>query len=327
MKKLLVVFVVFALLLTIAIPAMAAKPDVPPGQEKKVEKVKVEKEVRKEEQKMKENGAVKYDFFLSGDVMPVPPYGGSDIEGSDERSKLIVNQPNGTPAANVTGVMKGLMPETEYTVYISNGYMPYIPLDINFVGEYLLDYRLTTADGASYPHSLSITLQNEDGTFEGYGVGIIDGALEEVYGTITDTTVTLHSDYVVEYGGATTGYYYDVTFTINSDGSIEGTWISSASQTGFVFSDGPVDITVTGGSTGWPGLLCPDLLPAFTFTTDIEGHGNFHVNILKEMLTCEDGMDEFSVWINGAGGTVLISETVVLECDCEPESEVLEEIE
>ena len=105
MKKFLVVFVVLALLLSLTVPALAAKPDVSPGQEKKVEKIKIEKEVRKELQMEKKNGAEKYEFFLSGDVMPSPPYGLSDVEGSEEKSKLIVNQPNGINLTNVTGIM------------------------------------------------------------------------------------------------------------------------------------------------------------------------------------------------------------------------------
>lgn len=323
MKKFLVVFVVLALLLSLTVPAFAAKPDVSPGQEKKVEKVKIEKEVRKEEQKEKQNGAEKYEFFLSGDVMPSPPYGLSDVEGSDEKSKLIVNQPNGKNVANVTGVLKGLIPDTEYTVFISDGYMPFMPLEVNFVGEYLMDYRLTTPDGASYPHSLVVTLQNEDGTFEGYGVGLNDSKLEEVYGTIIGNSVTIHSDYVVEYGGALTGYYYDVVLTIDeTDGSMEGTWISSSSQTGYVYSEGPVDISSESGDIWWPGLLTPEL-PAFTVMTDEEGHVSWHVNILCEMIECIEGEAEFSVWINGPSGTVLISETVVLECGCEPDPEVI----
>jgi hypothetical protein len=72
------------------------------------------------------------------------------------------------------------------------------------------------------------------------------------------------------------------------------------------------------GDTGWPGLLTPEL-PAFTVMTDEEGHVSWHVNILCEMVECVEGEVEFSVWVNGGGATILISETVVLECDCEPE--------
>jgi hypothetical protein len=69
-------------------------------------------------------GAQKYSWHLSGDVMPVPPYGSQDIPGSDTASKLIVNQPNGKIVVMINGVMNGLDPNTTYTVYLSNGYIP-----------------------------------------------------------------------------------------------------------------------------------------------------------------------------------------------------------
>lgn len=320
MKKFLVVFVVLALLLTISVPALAKRPDTPPGHERRVEKAKIEKEVRFEEQKSKENGAVKYEFFLSGDVMPVPPYGGSDVEGSDERSKLIVNQPNGMNIANVTGVMKGLLPDTEYTVYFSNGYMPYMVSEVwNVVGDYVLhlDYN-----GTIYSHEISITSQ-EDGVLTGTGgypdTGPPYSHEEEITGTLDGNTITLHSLYTT----TNAGYVYDVTITIAPDGTMTGTW--EADEDGV--TDRPLTIAplaleyITEGSMGWPGLLSEDYLPPFTFTTDEEGHASWHVNIPCEAVNCEDGIEEFSVWINGAAGTVLISETVVLECDCEPAPE------
>ncbi|MBN1971797.1 MAG: hypothetical protein JW870_20730 [Candidatus Delongbacteria bacterium] len=69
-------------------------------------------------------GAVEVPWNLSGDVMPVPPYGSIDIPGSDTASKLIVNQPNGSVKVTLTGVMSGLVPNTEYTVYLANAYVP-----------------------------------------------------------------------------------------------------------------------------------------------------------------------------------------------------------
>jgi hypothetical protein len=318
MKKFLVVFVVLAMLLSLTVPAMAAKPDVAPGQEKKVEKVKLEKEERFELQKEKENGAIKYEFFLSGDVMPSPPYGLSDVEGSEEKSKLIVNQPNGKPLANVTGILKGLMPDSEYTVYISNGYEPYmLTEEWSMVGDYILalDYN-----GTIYTHDISITTQT-DGLFEGtggYPSGLTYTHEEIITGEVTDTTVSLHSLYTT----TNAGYVYDVIFEIAPDGTLTGTWTSNGE-----INDGrPLEVTsgtatlIAVGDTGWPGLLTPEL-PAFTVTTDEEGHVSWHVNILCEMVECVDGKVEFSVWVNGGGATVLISETVVLECDCEPEPE------
>lgn len=318
MRKLLVVFVVFALLITFAVPALAAKPDVPPGQAKKVEKVekvKIEKETRKEEQKMKENGAVKYDFFLSGDVMPVPPYGGSDIVGSDEMSKLIVNQPNGNIVANVTGIMKGLEPNIEYKVFIGNGYVPYTDLEIDLVGEYILEYYISDLNGNKYPHQLVVTEQFEDGTFIGTGIGINDGAIEIITGLLTDYDMTLHSMYVNTIGDPT-GYYYDSEIEIADDGTMEGSWIDSNAVTGIVISEGIVKITSTEGNTGYPGYLDSQVLPVFTFMTDDEGHASWHINIPIEAVNCEEGLEEFSIWINKGGSTILISETVVLECEC-----------
>ena len=319
MKKFLVVFVVLALLLSLTVPALAAKPDVPPGQEKKVEKVKIEKEVRKELQMEKKNGAEKYEFFLSGDVMPSPPYGLSDVEGSEEKSKLIVNQPNGINLANVTGIMKGLMPNTEYTVYFSGGYMPYMVGEVwNVVGDYVLALDF---NGAIYSHEISITSQ-EDGVIAGTGgypdTGPPYSHEEIISGVLDGDTLTLHSLYTT----TNAGYVYDVVITIAPDGTMTGTW--EANEDGV--DDRPLTITpaalnyVTEGDTGWPGLLKPEL-PAFTVMTDEEGHVSWHVNILCEMIECVEGEIEFSVWINGPGGTILISETVVLECDCEPEPE------
>ena len=67
-------------------------------------------------------GAQEVPWNLSSDVMPVPPWGLSDIDGSDTASKLIVNQPNGNTEVVITGAMNGLNPNTVYTVYPSNGW-------------------------------------------------------------------------------------------------------------------------------------------------------------------------------------------------------------
>lgn len=79
-------------------------------------------------------GAIKVPWNLSADVMPAHPcgaYGTLDIPGSDTASKLIVNQPNGNTEVTITGAMNGLHSNTEYTVYLSNKYTPYTPLDVN----------------------------------------------------------------------------------------------------------------------------------------------------------------------------------------------------
>jgi len=61
-------------------------------------------------------GAQKFDWYLSGDVMSVPPYGSRDMLGSDTASKLIVNQPNGNTEVTITGAMNGLKANTVHTV-------------------------------------------------------------------------------------------------------------------------------------------------------------------------------------------------------------------
>ncbi len=103
-------------------------------------------------------------WFLSAEVMPVPPYGSRDIPGSDEASKLLINQPNGAVEVTVTGAMNGLNPITVYTVYLSNGYEPYVFTGWNVVGTWEIRYIL----GGNWDHDVFITIQS-DGTFEGTG--------------------------------------------------------------------------------------------------------------------------------------------------------------
>ena len=111
------------------------------------------------------------------------------------------------------------------------------------------------------------------------------------------------------------------------DGSLEGTW-QNDTQAGICSAPAGTAVKIISGNTGYPGDLDgPPNEPFLTFRTNDEGHASWHVNILKEMLTCEEGIEEFSVWINYGGSTILISETVVLECDCEPETEVVIETE
>jgi len=97
-----------------------------------------------------------YAWNLSGEVMPVPPYGSRDIPGSDEASKLIVNQPKGDELVTIYGVMNGLHPYTTYTVYLSRGYDKYTPTDVR--GNY------TWLVLGTYEHDITIALQNPDGT-------------------------------------------------------------------------------------------------------------------------------------------------------------------
>ena len=317
MKRILVILVAIALMLSLTIPVFAAKPDVPPGQIVKAEvqeRNMIAKEERLEFKKDKDNGAVFYDFYLSGDVMPVPPYGSLDIEDSDVRSKLIVNEPNGTNAATVTGVMKGLLPETEYMVYVSNGYVPYNVTDEwNVVGDYVLELHVGTA---TYAHDVSITSQ-EDGVItgtDGYPAGETythGGTLE---GEIDGNNVT----FTVEYTLGNVGYIYNVMLEIDEDGFLTGTWQNGGTGDWLelVVLEGQA-VKVTEGNSSWTGLLNADLLPAFSFMTDEEGHAGWHVNIPWEAVVCEEGYFEFSIWINSIvpSGTLLISESIMVECE------------
>lgn len=247
-------------------------------------------------------GAQKYAWHLSGDVMPVPPYGSADIIGSDTASKLIVNQPNGKVDVNVTGVMNGLNPNTTYTVYLSKGYTPYEYTGWNVVGNWVLRFNL----GGNYDHDINITVQN-DGTFSGTGGYPASGPPYSITETVTGTidvmtgAISFHSVY-------NNGYWYDATGTIASNGTMSGTWGNTSQGYGHSWNSisGVATKTHT-EDTGWSGLLTSAIQP-FTFTTDSEGSGSWHIN-LKDGITTAS---EFSVWINGSGRTILISDNVPL---------------
>jgi hypothetical protein len=273
MKKLISV-VALACLLTIACPAFAAKPAD------------------------NNAGAQTYAWNLSGAVMPVPPYGSLDIPGSDTNSKLIVNQPNGKVLVNMTGVMKGLNPNTDYTVYLSNGYTKYAPLSTPDVqGTY------TWLVLGTYAHDLVITTQNSDGTFSGTG-GYPAGnpsqyqTTETITGQVTGNQITFTTTYAGPYNP---GYFVTVSGTIAPDGSMSGTspweWHTTSGHA-----------TLASGSTGWPGLLTG--MSPFTFTTDNTGFGSWHVNLKTSEITLPK---DLSVWINGGGATILISDPVTLK--------------
>jgi hypothetical protein len=241
-------------------------------------------------------GAQKVPWHLSAAVMPVPPYGSLDIQGSDTASKLIVNQPNGKVEAMATGVMNGLHPDTTYTVYLSNGYTKYTPL--NVVGTYKWLVLGT------YEHDMVITTQNPDGTFSGTG-GYPAGSSpytdlgqtsETITGQVTGNQITFTTTYLGPYNP---GYSATVLGTIASDGKISGTspweWHTTAGAA-----------KLASGSTGWPGLFTSTVQP-FTFTTDDSGSGSWHVNLRAGDFPTT-GLNTLSVWINGAGATILISD-------------------
>lgn len=240
---------------------------------------------------------------LSGAVMPVPPWGLSDIPGSDTASKLIVNQPNGNTEVTITGAMNGLSPNTTYTVYISNGYDKYTPTNVKGTYKWLVL--------GTYSHDLVIDTQNPDGTFSGTG-GYPDGCspytqtgqTPEIItgGLVTGNHITFTTTYLGPYNP---GYSVTVSGNIDAAGNMIGTspweWHTTAGH-----------VTLASGSTSYPGLF--NSIQTFTFTTDEFGAGSWHIN-LKNADFPHAGPFDLSVWINGAGGTILISDvfTVVAE--------------
>lgn len=253
------------------------------------------------------NGAQTYAWYLSADVMPVPPYGSRDIPGSDTASKLIVNQPNGNTEVTITGAMNSLHSDTTYTVYLSKGYTPYVDTGWNVIGDWVLRFNL----GGNYDHDITVTVQS-DGMFSGTGGYPASGPpysiIENVTGTIDVITgyVTLHSVY-------TNGYWYDAVGTIASDGTMSGTWGNTGQGYGhswYAISGNAVKTHI--GSTTWPGLFYNQ--QTFTFTTDEYGAGSWHVN-LKDANFLGPDTYTLSVWINEAGGTMLISDKFQVTTD------------
>jgi hypothetical protein len=249
-------------------------------------------------------GAHKYTWHLSGAVMPVPPYGDYgtlDIPGSDTASKLIVNQPNGTTQVTITGVMNGLNANTEYTVYLSNGYTPYVVgWNIGNVSEIAI-----SDSGADYLHITNLT---QSGTAITGGTIVYPGYAKQITsGSVIGDHVEIWAVYTS--GGSGTLH---LTGTIANDGSITGTWTDTWPD-----EHGPVlrtdnwrntigvAVKTHTGSTGWPGLFTNSVQP-FTFTTDAYGSGSWHINLKDSDFST--GTYPLSVWIN-IGGTILISDT------------------
>ena len=249
-------------------------------------------------------GAQTYAWYLSADVMPVPPYGSGDIEGSDTASKLIVNQPNGAVEVTVTGVMNGLAPNTTYTVYLSKEYIKYTPFNIEGIYKWLV---LST-----YEHDMIIDTQNPDGTFSGTG-GYPAGSSPYTSSGQTPETITgqvmgnqIDITFTTTYlGPYNPGYTVTVSGTIDLDGSMSGN-----SPWEWHTTDG--NVTLASGSTGWPGLFTSTVQP-FTFVTDADGSGSWHINLRD--IDFDEGPGDYtlSVWINN--GTILISDNfqVVVE--------------
>jgi len=245
--------------------------------------------------------AEKVPWNLSAEVMKVPPYGSRDIPGSDEASKLIVNQPNGNVEVVMTGVMKGLHPNTVYTVYLSRGYALTFER-WSLAGDWKLEFDFK---GNPYRHDMWITAET-DTTFSGTGA-YPEGGPYTITWIVTGTkggngvSITMQ----IDYDGST--YLVDAIGTIDSDdGSMSGTWESNVGQSG-TWKSIAGEATFQGiVGKGWPGLFTGTIQP-FTFTTDEYGSASWHLN-LRDNDFPGPGTYTLSVWINEAGGTMLISD-------------------
>jgi hypothetical protein len=252
-------------------------------------------------------GAMEVGWNLSGAVMPVPPWGLSDIPGSDTASKLIVNQPSGNTEATVTGVMNGLAPNTTYTVYPSKGWSTSEKWNIE--GDWNLSLLF---DGTDYPHNMSVTFQNmSNGTFSGTGYYVDNpGYTWDIQGTSIVSGNTIHLDFI--YTGLNPDYTVSALSNIDANGYfVDGTCTTSASQTCTWTSIGGKAEKETVGN-GFPGLF--GSLQTFTFTTDEFGSASWHFN-LKNADFPGANTYALSIWINESGRTILISDVfeVVVE--------------
>jgi hypothetical protein len=230
--------------------------------------------------------------------MPSPPWGLGDIEGSDTNSKLIMNQPNGNTEVVLTGSMNSLHPNTVYTVYISNGWST--TEKWNVVGDWTIDFLI---GGGTWTHSMSILSQDMwTGYFSGNGYYIPNpGYTWDIQASSRVVGDTFTLDLV--YTGNNPGYNLHCIADIDSSGNLvngictgssTGTWSTSAGQA-----------TKETVGNGWPGLFYNQ--QTFTFTTDENGAGSWHLNLRNSDFPGL-GTYALSVWINEAGRTVLISD-------------------
>jgi hypothetical protein len=303
MKRIVLVSVlVVAIVALMTSPALAAKPNSNPVKPKQANV----NQSAAPKQKPKQAGAEKVPWNLSGAVMPIPPfglYGTGDIPGSDTASKLIVNRPNGNTWLTLTGIMRGLAPRTTYTVYISNGYTPYVQTGWNVSGSYTIHL---TFEGTTYVEYLVLT-QTESGI-----TGTL--ALDEAgtlslwnidSGSVTGDQLTFSAHYQDDLGMVAT-----FSATIADDGTlVGGAWADAAPGTRsgeWASTAGNAMMTHT-GDTEWPGLFSAGVQP-FSFTTTPSGNATWHKN-LKMAILPGPGTYSVSAWVNGPAGTLLISDT------------------
>jgi len=251
-------------------------------------------------------GAQKIAWNLSGAVMPVPPYGLHDIAVSDTASKLIVNQPNGKTLVTITGAMSGLHANTVYTVYLSNGYTPYVDTGWSVTGQWDANFVATIGAIGTYPHHMTLTQAGGALTGDGYYIPATQYTWVIDSGSVTGNHVVFHLHYT---GGHPATWTTDVDAYIQNDGSLQGTWIDSDGNSGTMTSYSGLATKTHTGDSWWPGFFT-STVPAFTFTTDASGAGSWHINLTAADFPTGGPSYQLSVWINEAGGTVLISNTL-----------------
>ncbi len=259
-------------------------------------------------------GAVKVPWNLSGAVMPVSPYGlygTMDIPGSGTASKLIVNQPNGAVEVTITGVMNGLKSNTEYTVFLANSYEPYVYTGWSITGDWIFRGEF---GGSNYDHDYTITQTGS--TFSGTGGFPASGppySITEVVTGIIDAmggTITL---FFIDYDNSS--YWVEATGTINPDGTITGTWGNTSQGSGHPWYSISGNATKNHTGDDWFTGLFTNTIQPFTFVTDADGSGSWHINLRDGDFPPEGGTYALSVWINEAGGTMLISDNFTVVVD------------
>jgi len=247
-------------------------------------------------------GAEKVLWNLSAEVTKVPPYGSRDIPGSDDASKLIVNQPNGAVEVVITGDMGGLNPNTVYTVYLSKEYKQEYQR-WSLIGDWVLEFDLNTK---KYIHDMSIT-EETDTTFSGTGT---NSHTWVVTGTKSGSGISITMK--IDYDGSI--YEVNAIGTIDTDtGEMSGTWTGPGQSGTWISTDGEAIFKGMVG-TGWPGLFT-NTIPSFTFTTDAYGSGSWHLNLRDSDFGGKVGTFTLSIWINASGGTLLISDNFGVTVD------------
>lgn len=251
-------------------------------------------------------GGQKVDWNLSGAVMPVPPYGSVDIPGSDVSSKLIISQPRCDDKARINGEMRGLTPNTTYTVYLSKGYTKYVDTGWDLTGSYKVMYAVDCGGPNPSLYDMELTGSGGHGGYPSPGPYTYEWNVSDV--VITGNTFSFTSTYTV---GAV-GTIMHMSGTIATDGSLSGIWDDNyaGGRTGTWYTTSGVATKTHTGDMGWPGFFT-STVPAFTFTTNNKGVGEWHLNLAKDDFP-GPGTFTLSVWVNEAGGTMLISDNFTL---------------